>query len=72
MTTKGNQYPLTVILMLTTYVICVPLTDQSADTVVSAYIRDVFCWFGGCRKSYLVVEVSLKFIILDVATQLGR
>ena len=36
-TSKGNQYMLTAICMLTNYVICVHLTDNTADVVVNAY-----------------------------------
>ena len=41
MVSVGNQYTLTVICMLTNYVMCIPLADQSADTQVSAYIRHI-------------------------------
>ena len=46
--------------MLTNYVICVPLTDKSADTVVSVYLREVYCRIGGSRKSYLTIKVCSK------------
>ena len=50
MTTWGNQYTLTVICMLTNYVICVPLIDKFADIAVSAYLREVYCRLGGIGK----------------------
>ena len=52
-TAKSNQYALTVICMLTNYATCVPLTDKSANTVVSTNVREV-------GKSYLTIKVSLK------------
>ena len=41
-TIKEHQFALTVICMLTNYVICVLLTDKSGEiTVANAYIREV-------------------------------
>ena len=45
--TKGSQYALTVICMLTNYVICIPIPDKSQDIVVNAHLKDVYCRFGG-------------------------
>ena len=39
MTTMGNQCALTVICMLTIYVIFIPLTDKCADTVVNCLLK---------------------------------
>ena len=49
-TMKGNQYALIVIYMLTNYIICIPIPDKSSDTVVNAYLREVYCTFGGSQK----------------------
>ena len=47
--------------ILTNYVICVPLTDKSADTLVITYVTEVYCLFGGSRKSpYQIMEVNSK------------
>ena len=45
---KRNQYAFTVIGMLTNYLLCIPLIDKSADTVVSAYVKEMNCGFEGC------------------------
>ena len=50
MTARGNQYALTVMCMLTKYVICIPLTDKYVDTVVSQDLGEVYCRLGGSRK----------------------
>ena len=41
-TTKGNQYALTVICMLTNFIIYIPMLDKSADTVVNRYQKEVY------------------------------
>ena len=52
-TTKGNQYVLTVICMLTNYIICAPTPYKSADAVVNAYLKEVYYRFGGSRMILL-------------------
>ena len=47
MTSRGNQYAVTVNCMLTNYVMCIPLVDKSADTVVSAYLKNIYCRLRG-------------------------
>ena len=42
-TTMGNQYTLTVVCMLTDCIIYEAFTDKYADTVVSEYLREVYC-----------------------------
>ena len=59
-TTKGKQYTLTVICMLTNYIICVYLTDLIPNTVVNTYFKEVYSRLDGNRKSYPTIEVSLK------------
>ena len=48
--TQGNRYALTVICMLTGYTWCVPIADKSAETIVRAYIKEVYSKYGGSRK----------------------
>ena len=50
-TTRGNQYTLTVICMLTNYTIYIPLQDKSTDTMVNAYLKEVYCRFRGNQKN---------------------
>ena len=40
---RGNQYALTVICMLTYYVTYIPLVDKSTAMVVSAYLKEKYC-----------------------------
>ena len=49
-TCRGNQYTLAMICMLTYYIMCVPLVDKSADTVVNVYLKEIYCRFGGRQK----------------------
>ena len=48
--TQGNRYALTVICMLTGYTWCIPIADRFAETIVKAYIREVYSKYGGSRK----------------------
>ena len=48
--TQGNRYALTVICMLTGYTWCIPIADKSAETIVRAYIKEVYSKYGGSRK----------------------
>ena len=48
--TQGNRYALTVICMLTGYTWCIPIVDKSAETIVRAYIKEVYSKYGGSRK----------------------
>ena len=70
-TTKVNQYTLTMIYMLTIYIICIPITDKSADTVVNAYLKEVYCRFRGSWKilSDNVSELK-KLLFSEVSTQI--
>ena len=72
-TTRGNQYVLTMIWMLTYYVICVTLTDKSANTIASAYLKEVYCLLGESRK--ILSDNGRKFkntLFMEAATQLGQ
>ena len=48
--TQGNRYALTVICMLTGYTWCIPILDKSAETIVRAYIKEIYSKYGGSRK----------------------
>ena len=48
--TRGHRFALTVICMLTGYVICVPLKTKSAEEVIQAYMSQVYCVFGGSER----------------------
>ena len=48
--TQGNRYALTVICMPTGYTWCIPIADKSAETIVRAYIKEVYSKYGGSRK----------------------
>ena len=49
-TSKGNRYALTVIDMHTGYVFCIPIPNKEAATIVKAYLKHVYCLFGGSEK----------------------
>ncbi len=68
---KGHQYVLTVIDMLTNYVWCIPIQDKTADIMVSAYLQEVFTKFGGSMKLLSDNGMEFKNQVATVADQLG-
>ena len=60
---KGNQYALMVTCVLADYVTCVLLTDKSTDTVVNAYLREVYCQLRGSRKVLSDNESEFKYLL---------
>ena len=70
--TQGNRYALTVICMLTGYTWCIPIADKSAETIVKAYIREMYSKFGGSRKILSDNGTEFKNKLFDqVAQNLG-
>ena len=49
-TTKRKRYALTVICMLTGYVLCIPLKTKTVEEVLQAYVDNVYAKFGGSMK----------------------
>ena len=49
-TSKKHRYALTVICMLTGYVLCVPLKTKTSEEVIQAYIDHIYAKFGGSLK----------------------
>jgi transposase InsO family protein len=47
---KGNRFALTVICMLTGFTTVVPIPDKTADTVVQAYLDNVYTKLGGSMR----------------------
>ena len=71
-TTKGKRYALTVICMLTGYVICIRLKTKTSEEVLQAYIDNVYSKFGGSMK--ILSDNGIKFkneIFEQVAKELG-
>ena len=71
-TSKGKQYALTVICMLTGYVFCVPLKTKTAEEILQAYIDNVYSKFGGLVK--ILSENGTEFknkVFEQVAKELG-
>ena len=50
LTSKGHQYALTVMDMLTGFIFCSPLKSKRVEEVVQAYLNEVYYRFGGSRK----------------------
>ena len=46
----GNKYILTVIDMLTRYMVAVPIPDKKSKTVCGVYRDNVYCTFGGSSR----------------------
>ena len=70
--TQGNRYALTVICMLTGYTWCIPIADKSAETIVKAYIREVYSKYGGSRKILSDLILSDNKLFEQVAHELGK
>ena len=49
-TSKGPQYALTVMDMLTGFVFCSPLKSKKAEEVIQAYLNEVYYRFRESRK----------------------
>ena len=47
---KGHQYALTVVDMLTGFLFCASLKNKKAEEIVQAYLNEVYYRFGGSRK----------------------
>ena len=70
--TQGNRYALTVICMLTGYTWCIPIADKYAETIVKAYIKEVYSKYGGSRKILSDNGTEFKNKLFDqVAQDLG-
>ena len=46
--------------MLTNYVMCVPLAENSLDIVVNAYLRKIYCRFGEVENFYQTMGMNSK------------
>ena len=58
--------------MLTNYVMFIWLVDKSANTVVSAYLKESCCRFGGSQNISFDNGSEFKnSLFLEVASQLG-
>ena len=49
-TAKKYRYALTVICMLTGYILCIPLKTKTAEEVIQTYIDNIYSKFGGSMK----------------------
>ena len=71
-TSKGKRYALTVICMLTGYLLCIPLKTKTAEEVLQAYIDNMYSKFGGSIKILSDNSTELKNKIFEqVAKELG-
>ena len=71
-TSKKHRYALTVICMLTGYVLCVPLKTKTAEEVIQAYIDQVYSKFGGSLKILSDNGTEFKNKLFEqVAKELG-
>ena len=69
---KGKRYALTVICMLTGYVLCVALKTKTAEEVLQAYIDNVYSKFRGSVKILSDNGTEFKNKIFEqVAKELG-
>ena len=48
-TTEGNTYCLTACCALTDYVFCTPIQNKEAESVVQAYLKNIYSLFGGSK-----------------------
>ena len=71
-TTNGHEYALTMICMLTGYVLCIPLKMKTADEIVKKYLTHAAFTFGVSRK--ILSDNGTEFknsLFKEVAKQLG-
>ena len=47
--TEGNTYCLTACCALTDYLFCIPIQNKEAETVVQAYLKNIYSLFGGSK-----------------------
>ena len=57
---KGHQYALTIVDMLTGFIFCALLKSKKAEEIVQAYLNEVYYRFGGPRKICLIMAQNLK------------
>ena len=57
--------------MLKNYVMCVPLIGKCADTVVNAYLREIYCTFEAVKNLHLTMNVNSKTHYSEIALQCG-
>ena len=70
--TRGHQYALTAMCMLTGYVFCEPLKTKQAEEVVQTYIDNIYCKFRGSLKILTDNGTEFKNELFDkVAKELG-
>ena len=71
-TTKGHEYALTVICILTGYMFCILLKTKTAEEIVDKYLAHMAFTFGNSRKIQSDNRTELKnFLFEEVAKQLG-
>ena len=69
---SGHKYALTIICMLTGYVLCIPLKTKQASEVLQAYIDNVYVKFGGSLKILSDIGTESKNQLFEkVAKELG-
>ena len=71
-TNRKHRYALTVICMLTGYILCVPLQTKTAEEVIQAYIDQIYSRFGGSLKILSDNGTEFKNKLFEqVAKELG-
>ena len=69
---KGNSYALTVVCMLTGFTWCIPIPNKKAETVLTAYLDNVYSCFGGSQKILSDNGTEFKNKLFEkVASELG-
>ena len=58
-TSVGNKYILTVIDMLTSFTVAVPIPDKKSETVCGAYRDNVYCTFRGSAR--ILIDNGTEF-----------
>ncbi len=58
-TSQGNNYALTCIDLLTSYVIAIPVPNKTAETVTQAYLSQIMCRFGASK--FCLSDNGLEF-----------
>ena len=69
---KGNSYILTCMYLLTSYPIAIPIANKQAETIIQAYLQNIYTTFG--RSLTMITDNGKEFkndLFKKVAEKLG-
>ena len=70
LSSKDNRYALTAVCMLTGFTFCIPIKDNSAEEVVTAWRNHISFPFGVCRKLLTDNGTQFKYDLFNTVAEL--